>query len=415
MRYIRSPFPMEAGPRPGAVASKATFRVPARGAGAAVPASSAATAATAAVAVSGVLTATVPSATVVGGAEGITGFAECVGITRVTHDIITIELRAPWLTSADFEPGQYLTVRVPELGLERCYSISSAPFGTNTFTLTVKRVPGGAVSTHLHDVLRIGDSLHVDGPYGLFSTSFHPADKHLFVSAGSGTTPIMSMIRALLANQLPDPVDIVLIHSASTPEDIVFRTELDQLATVPGVRVVAHCSRDAAEERWTGPRGRIGREILAEAAPDACDRETFVCGPAPYMDTVRPLLAEVGARRVHEESFVFGIAPADRLARRRAEQSVVPVAPGATFAIDFASNGTRVACDAATTVLEASAAAGLPVPSSCGEGKCGTCKSTLLSGEVDMRHSGGIRPKEIAAGRFLPCCSTPLSDLVIER
>ncbi|MCM1010942.1 MULTISPECIES: hybrid-cluster NAD(P)-dependent oxidoreductase [unclassified Brevibacterium] len=357
----------------------------------------------------------VATATMAGEADGITGLAECVGITRVTHDIITIELRAPWLTSADFEPGQYLTVRVPELGLERCYSISSAPFGTNTFTLTVKRVPGGAVSTHLHDVLRIGDRLHVDGPYGLFSTSFHPADKHLFVSAGSGTTPIMSMIRALLAHRMPDPVDIVLIHSASTPKDIVFRAELDQLATVPGVRVVVHCSRDAAAERWTGPRGRIGREILAEAAPDACDRETFVCGPVGYMDAVRPLLAEVGARRVHEESFVFGSAPTARLARRRAEQSVVPVAPGATFAIDFASSGTRVECDVATTVLEATAAAGLPVPSSCGAGMCGTCKSTLLSGEVDMRHAGGIRPKEIAAGRFLPCCSTPLSDLVIER
>src|SRR5699024_3841377 len=81
------------------------------------------------------------------------------------------------------------------------YSISSAPFGTNTFTITVKRVAGGPVSNHLHDAVAVGDRLHADGPYGLFSTSFHPAEKHLFLSAGSGITPIMSMVRSRLARQ----------------------------------------------------------------------------------------------------------------------------------------------------------------------------------------------------------------------
>src|SRR5699024_11700561 len=96
-------------------------------------------------------------------------------------------------------PGQYVTRRAPELGPERCSSICSAPFGTNTFTSTVKRVAGGPVSAHLHDAVAVGDRLHADGPYGLFSTSFHPAEKHLFRSGGSGITPIMSMVRSLLA------------------------------------------------------------------------------------------------------------------------------------------------------------------------------------------------------------------------
>ena len=385
MRYVRSPFPLVA----EAVPSKSTFRVPAWGGTTVAPR---------------------------GTDDGITGLAECTAITPITDDIISIDLRAPWLTAVDFEPGQYLTVGVPELGLDRCYSISSAPLGTNTFTLTVRRRPGGAVSSHLHDRLRVGDRLHVDGPYGLFSTSFHPARRHLFLSAGSGITPIMSMVRALLARTDPVALDVVLVHSASTPDDIVFRTDLDQLAEVPGITVITVCSRDSATEAWAGRRGRLSREILAEAVPDAWNRETFVCGPTGYMDAVRPLLAEAGVRTIHEESFVFATSPAARLAKRseKGRKSVGGVGTR-PFSITFATSGTQVPCDAETTVLDAAFAAGMAFTSSCEQGMCGTCKSDLISGDVEINHAGGIRPKEIAAGRFLPCCSTPLSDLVVDR
>lgn len=359
----------------------------------------------------------------------LTGMVECVSITEVTHNVKSFELFAPWMARIDFEPGQYVTVRIPELELERCYSIASAPFGTNTFTLTVKRVDGGAVSTYFHDVLRVGDRVHVDGPYGLFSTSFHPAGKHLFVSGGSGISPIMSMVRSLLARPARNPTDIVLIHNAATPADIIFRPELEQLAEVPGVSVVTMCSRDSACQVWAGHRGRITRETLAEVVPDLADRETFVCGPGDYMAAVRLMLNELGVlgSRVHEESFVFATSPAERLARTgrvgeragtSAASASAPVCGGSplqSFGIEFTSSGRHVDCDPGTTVLDAAVEAGMVFPSSCEEGMCGTCKSVLLSGEVEMNHAGGIRPKEIAAGKFLPCCSTPLTDLVVER
>lgn len=372
----------------------------------------------------------------------LTGMVECVSITEVTHNVKSFELFAPWMARIDFEPGQYVTVRIPELECERCYSIASAPFGTNTFTLTVKRVDGGAVSTYLHDVLRVGDRVHVDGPYGLFSTSFHPAAKHLFVSGGSGLSPIMSMVRSLLARPAGAPTDIVLIHNAATPADIIFRPELEQLAEVPGVSVVTMCSRDSTSEAgvaevWAGRRGRITREALAEVVPELADRETFVCGPADYMAAVRVMLDELGVlgSRVHEESFVFATSPAERLAKRaqfaeaeastgtasgRVAEAVGPPSvcgssPLRRFGIDFTSSGKHVECDPETTVLDAAVEAGMVFPSSCEEGMCGTCKSVLVSGEVEMNHAGGIRPKEIAAGKFLPCCSTPLSDLVVQR
>ncbi|MDN6135656.1 hybrid-cluster NAD(P)-dependent oxidoreductase [Brevibacterium sp.] len=362
----------------------------------------------------------------------LTGMVECVSITEVTHNVKSVELFAPWMARIDFEPGQYVTMRIPELELERCYSIASAPFGTNTFTLTVKRVDGGAASTYLHDVLRVGDRVHVDGPYGLFSTSFHPAAKHLFVSGGSGISPIMSMVRTLLARPVGTPTDIVLIHNAATPADIIFRPELEQLAEVPGVSVVTMCSRDSTAEVWPGRRGRITRETLAEVVPELAERETFVCGPADYMAAVRLMLDELGVlgSRVHEESFVFATSPTQRLARTRnaAEVPVSPTASAASavsspcqgsalqsFGIDFTTSGRHVDCDPETTVLDAAVEAGMVFPSSCEEGMCGTCKSVLVSGEVEMNHAGGIRPKEIAAGKFLPCCSTPRSDLVVER
>lgn len=365
--------------------------------------------------------------------DELTGFVEVVRITEVTHDVKTFELWAPWLTSVDFEPGQYVTMRAPELGFERCYSISSAPFGTNTFTVTIKRMAAGIVSTHLHDQVRMGDLLHVDGPYGLFSTSFHPAPRHLFLSAGSGITPIMAMVRCLLARPAQDATDIVLVHNAASPADIIFRPELEQLTEVPGVRVVTICSRDSEGEVWTGRRGRITREMLAEAVPDAAEREAFVCGPSGYMDSVRGILAEAGVSAVHEESFVFATGPGARLAKARARgRSGVRGVGGVggvggiggvdggtrvavTHAIGFSLSGRRIDCDSSTTVLDAAVEAGMTFPSSCEEGACGTCKSVLISGEVEMNHAGGIRPKEITAGKFLPCCSTPLSDLIVER
>ncbi|MGZ1490828.1 FAD-binding oxidoreductase [Brevibacterium sediminis] len=424
MRYRHSTFAQAASTPVG----KATFRVPTRGRR---PATAAAAPPVFDTAVEPALAAPIDrvSAESAGPVlaelqldpELLTGPVEVTGITQVTHDVKTFELRAGWMDAVDFAPGQYVTMRIPELGLERCYSISSAPFGTNIFTITVKRVPGGVVSTHLHDNVRVGDRLHVDGPYGLFSMSFHQAERHLFLSAGSGITPIMSMVRSLLARQGGFGTDIVFVHSASSPLDIIFRAELEQLAEVAGVSVTILCSRDSEAETWAGRRGRIDASTLAEVVPDAADRETFVCGPGPYMEAVRPLLAEAGvaSARMHEESFVFATSPADRLAKSGARAKAVGAGvgggTGVSHLVEFAVSGRVVDCDESTTVLDSALDAGLSVPSSCSEGACGTCKSVLISGDVEMKHAGGIRPKEIAAGKFLPCCSTPLTDIVVER
>jgi ferredoxin-NADP reductase len=279
-------------------------------------------------------------------------------------------------------------------------------------TITVKRVPGGPVSNWLHDHVQTGKRLWVTGPRGRFSAAQHPAKRYLFLSAGSGITPLMSMART--AADLASTSDITFVHSARTPADIIFRAELARLqSSRHGFRVVAVCEQDSDVEAWHGPRGRLSFQLLREAVPDLTERELFTCGPAPYMDAVRSLLAEAGVdpSRCHEESFDF--------TKALAGDGVVPDDPSAqaetmAHSIELRRSGRTISCDAGTSILTAAALAGLTLPSSCGEGVCGTCKSTLISGNVEMNHGGGIRKREIEQNKILLCSSTPTTDIVVD-
>ncbi len=350
--------------------------------------------------------------------DAIGGTLECTAVVDVTHDVRSFVLRPAVPTAYRFDPGQHLTLTVPVDGqkVSRCYTIASSPRRPEELTITVKRVPGGPVSSWLHDHLRVGDSVAVDGPLGRFSTAHHPARRYLFLSAGSGITPLMSMLRTIHADRAP--VDVVFVHHARTPADIVFRDELRTIeAEHPGVRVVVACEADASDEPWPGPRGRITQEMLREAAPDLADREVFTCGPAPYMAVVRRLLAQAGAapERCHEESFVLGVpAPVTTPAATPAATPVTTHATGVTHTVELRRSGRSFPCDPDTPLLAAAAAAGITLPSSCQEGVCGTCKTSVLAGRVDMDHQGGIRPREVAQGLVLLCCSTPREDLVLD-
>ncbi len=342
--------------------------------------------------------------------DGLDQELVCVDAVWETHDVRSLVLDASWAGDIGFRAGQHLTVRIEVDGvpLERCYSIASSPTRPERLTLTVKRVPGGPVSTWLHERFGVGDRLHVRGPLGRFTMLEHPARRYLFLSAGSGITPLMSMTRAL--QDLPVAVDVAFVHSARSPADLIFRDELASMAASHDwLSVTTVCEADAPSEAWSGPRGRLTREILEAAVPDLLEREVLTCGPEPYRQAVRSLLASAGVApgRCHEESYTFAGA------------SVVPVAPdhaptATGFAVEFRRSGRVVRCDPGSTLLGAALRAGVALPFSCGEGMCGTCRSTLLQGRVDMQHAGGIRPREIAQGQILVCCSTPLDDLVID-
>ncbi|MCH1866230.1 hybrid-cluster NAD(P)-dependent oxidoreductase [Nocardioides sp. CFH 31398] len=336
-------------------------------------------------------------------------------VVPVTHDVTTFVLEAPAGWDGRFDAGQHLTVTVPLDGpwgrgpVERCYTISSPPTRPETLAITVKRQPGGVVSGWLHEVLRPGDTLRARGPAGAFSYVEHPASSYLFLVAGSGITPAMSMLRAL-ADRGSD-ASVVLVNSARTPSDLVFRRELAALSeTGLDLRVTSVCEADSLGDRWDGPLGRLSASLLALAVPDLVEREVFLCGPPGYMAAATALLDGLGAEpeRVHRESFEVGSAEALFATAEPADGTEAAVR------VELKRTGRTVVCAPGETVLDAVTTAGVMLRSSCRQGICGTCKLSMVEGEVDMRHQGGIRQREIDGGRILPCCSRPLTDLVLD-
>ncbi len=339
----------------------------------------------------------------------------CRQVRDETHDVKTFVLEAPSPRLFRFQPGQFLTFEfeIDGVPVSRCYTIASSPTRPHLVSITVKRVPGGEVTPWLHRMVGPGKRLRVAGPMGSFTCTGHVAPGYLFLSGGSGITPLMSMAR--FHDDMASGADIVFVHSARSPADIIFRSELHLMAEHhPGFRFVPVCETDSLRDPWHGLRGRLSPAMLAVVAPDFREREVFTCGPAGYMAVVRAMLSEAGfdMARYHEESFDFAaLAAAEPDAAAVAHAAVQP----ASFRIEFARSKTVLECAPGASVLEAARAKGMRLPSSCTRGVCGTCKSRILSGRVDMQHGGGIRQREIDQGMALLCCSRPLTDLVIDR
>lgn len=345
----------------------------------------------------------------------------CVAVRDETHDVKTFVFAAPEPRRFEFRPGQFLTFDFEVDGREipRCYTIASPPTRPDRVAISVKRQSGGVVSPWLHATMRPGRRVAVAGPMGDFHPGAGAAGRHLLLSGGSGVTPLMSMTRA--AYDLADgTADIVFVHAARSPADILFRAELASMARQwPALRTAFVCETDSPDESWTGHRGRLSPPMLHLLAPDLLEREVFCCGPAPFMAAVRAMLDEAGfdRARYHEESFDFeALSPAVHEDVVQAEAALAEPEPVATgFAVQFVKSGLTIQCPATSTVLDAARGAGLRLPSSCTKGMCGTCKSRLVSGRVEMNHAGGIRQREIDAGMVLLCCSRPLADLVVDR
>lgn len=333
----------------------------------------------------------------------------CVDVHDETHDVKSFTFVSPDRKQFAFSAGQYFMF---ELGLEnevdgRCYSISSSPHRKNAITITVKRVPGGRVSNWLHDNLVPNAVVRASGPLGRFVKP--AARKYLFLSGGSGITPVMSMAREFA--DAAEPADVIFVHAGRTPKDFVFRTELSNLAErIKGFRLLLLPEDVANERSWPGITGRISKELLSLAVPDIADREVMCCGPAPFMRAAKHISAELGvpSTSYHEESF-------DAAVIEEAPSPITEAVETQTFSVQFGKQGKSIDVRTDQTVLSCAKKLGVRIPSSCASGICGTCKSKLVSGTVDMKHDGGIRQREIDAGFFLPCCSKPLSDLVIDR
>ena len=314
---------------------------------------------------------------------------EIVDVRNETADSATVTIKPGWGFSADYRPGQYVGIglRVEGRWHWRSYSLTSVPVrDKKLITITVKATPEGFLSSHLVNGVTPGTIVRLAAPKGDFALPDPPPPKILFVSAGSGITPLMAMLRSLTARgQSPD---IVHVHSAPTAEDVIFHDELRDLETSqPGYRL---------HLQLTKQDGKLDFDNLEDLVPDWRDRPTWACGPTPMLDTVETLWDAAGlSDDLHMER--FAIARTDK--------------GGEGGTVTFAISDKTIEIDGATSLLEAGEKVGIQMPFGCRMGICQTCVLPLEDGYVRDFRSGD---EHGAGDRINTCVSTASGDCTLK-
>jgi 3-ketosteroid 9alpha-monooxygenase subunit B len=292
-----------------------------------------------------------------------------------------------------YRPGQFLTVRVPHAGgsVARCYSLSSSPHAGDQPAITVKRMAGGLASNWIADHLTAGSVLDALPPAGTFSPRSLEDDFLLF-AAGSGITPVISILKSALAR---GHGRIVLIYANRDERSVIFGPELRRLGEQAGPRLTVVHWLDSVQ-------GPPPAAALAGLARPYAGFEAFACGPDPYMAAVRAALGQLGvpAARVHVERFLS-------LAENPFEQTRDAGGMAATLQVSLDGQRRALAWPAGTRMLDVLIDEGLDPPFSCREGICGACACLLTSGEVEMIHNEVLEAEDIAAGYVLACQAVP--------
>jgi ferredoxin-NADP reductase len=300
-----------------------------------------------------------------------------VAIEPETRDAVTVTIRTGrgW---AGHLPGQYVRVGVDVDGVRqwRAYSVTSrTDRADGCLTITVKAIPDGVVSNHLVRHARVGTVIQLDQATGEFTLPATRPPSCLFVTAGSGITPVMGMLR----NVVDELADVVLLHSAPTAADVIFGAEL---------RAMAADGRLTLIERHTDADGMLAVTELADLVPDFAQRRTWVCGPTGMLD----------ALEAHWES--HGVS--DRITTERFRATVVVAGDGGT--VTFTRGGTTVEADGATPILDAAEAAGVLMPSGCRMGICYGCVLPMREGAVRDLRTGEVTTAAPGDGVRIQTC-----------
>jgi ferredoxin-NADP reductase len=294
--------------------------------------------------------------------------ARIVAITPETADAATLTLK-PGKGWRGHTPGQYVRIGVDIDGVRqwRAYSVTST--SGDCFTITVKAIPDGKVSNHLVRQAKAGTVVQLDQAAGEFVLPRAHPTKALFVTAGSGITPVMGMMRSA---QL---TDVVWVHSAPTADDVIFAAELRAWAADGRVTLV---------EKHTDTDGMLSTDELLALVPDLAERETWACGPAGMLDALEQWW------------------PTDLLHTERFRPSVLVTGEGGT--VTFARTGTVVEADGATPLLTAGEANGVLMPSGCRMGICFGCVLPLREGAVRDLRTGDITTAAVGDGVLIQTC-----------
>ena len=342
-------------------------------------------------------------------------------VQRETRDavVVTLAPRDEDKALFDFTQGQYLTFRRDFDGeeLRRSYSVCAGR-GEGVLKVGIKRVDGGTFSTWANENLRPGDEIDAMPPMGKFFTPIEPdANKeYLGFAGGSGITPVLSIIKTVLADEPASRFTLVYANRAIS--SIMFREELEDLKnTYLGRFSVIHVLEQEGQEidLFTGRIGAEKMKALFSHWLDAKAVDTaFICGPEPMMLAIAASLREHG---LSDAQIKFELFASGQPGRAKAKAvSAVAVAPGTgvqtTVTLDGATRSFEMP-RSGQTILDAAIAAQMDAPYSCKAGVCSTCRCKVLEGEVEMAINHALEDYEVRAGYVLSCQSTPLTDRVV--
>ncbi|MGB0961212.1 MAG: ferredoxin reductase [Mycobacterium sp.] len=280
-----------------------------------------------------------------------------------TRDAVTVVIK-PGRGWRGHTPGQYVRIGIDVDGVRqwRAYSLTSETTRADgCIAITTKAIPGGAVSNHLVRHATAGTIVQLEQASGEFTLSHPVPPKILFLTAGSGITPVMGMLR----NMPHAGSDIVVLHSAPTAHDVIFGAELQLMASESRIRLL---------ERHTDTAGMLDVSRLADIVDDFAERQTWACGPAGLLDALEQRFAQDGI--------------ADRLHTERFRPTIIATGDGGT--VTFAKTGTVVDADGSQTLLDAGEAAGVLMPSGCRMGICFGCVAPLRQGAVRDLRTGQV-------------------------
>ncbi len=314
---------------------------------------------------------------------------QIVDVRRETEDSATVIIKPGWGFSADYRPGQYVGIglRIGGRWHWRSYSLTSVPERDNKLiSITVKATPEGFLSTHLVNGVESGTIVRLAAPKGDFALPDPPPAKLLLVTAGSGITPVMAMLRSMA--QRGHTPDVVHVHSAPSAGDVIFYDELQQL----------HDSQDhyRLHLHLTDEAGHLDFGTFDDLVPDWKERPTWACGPPAMLDTIEQVWTGAGVPedQLHMERFV--IARTDK--------------GGEGGTVTFALSDKTIEVDGATSLLEAGEKVGIQMPFGCRMGICQTCVLPLESGHVRDFRSGTEHGE---GDRIQTCISAASGDCTI--
>jgi glycine betaine catabolism B len=349
----------------------------------------------------------------------------CVGIIEETPAVKTFRfVAANSPVQFDYKAGQFITLSLNINGqpVYRSYTISSSPSRPQILEITVKRViplsdvldaPPGLVSNWLHDNLNVGSELQISHPMGNFSCLGHPAKKVLFVSAGSGITPMMSMSR--WAYDVAADLDIVFFHSTRSSRDLIYHRELAWMSHNANFHLHLSLTREEFGSYWSGLTGRLQAEMLTKIAPDFKDRIVYVCGSDGFMQGVKTLFQSLDflMENYYQESFGSFQQPKTLLQPKTSQ--INKKEASSTSLILFSTSGSEIHHDGENSILELAEQHNVSIKSACRKGNCGLCKLQKIQGEVKYKDTpNALSSNEKAAGFILACIAYPIGRVEID-